>query len=105
MTNVQVRIPDDLLEEIEHLGDSEHTSRSEIIRRLLYEGYKKEILNRAVQKYMNREVTLCRAAELTDVPVSKIASYAAEKDIPFMRYSKEEAEEDLQRLREDESSS
>ncbi|MFP4143502.1 MAG: ribbon-helix-helix domain-containing protein [Thermoplasmata archaeon] len=43
MANIQVRIPDDLLEEIEKIARSRHTSRSEIVRKLLYEGIEREI--------------------------------------------------------------
>ncbi len=103
MTNVQVRIPDDLLHEIEEISESMHTSRSEVIRRLLHEGISKEKLEMAVKRYVDDEVTLCKAAEIAGVSVSKFAEYAGEKEIPFMRYSPEEAEEDLERLRKDES--
>lgn len=105
MANVQVRIPKDLLNGIEDIVKSSHTTRSEVIRRLLYEGYKKELLDNTLKKYQNEEITLCKAAELADVSVSEFAEYASKKDIPFMRYSREEAEEDLQRLSHHESSS
>ena len=103
MTNVQVRIPDDLLNEIEDISESMHTSRSEVIRRLLHEGISKEKLEMAVKRYVDDEITLCKAAEIAGVSVSKFAEYAGEKEIPFMRYSSEEAEEDLDRLKEDEN--
>lgn len=54
---------------------------------------------------MKGETTLCRAAEVAETSVSKFSKYASERDIPFMRYTREEAEEDLERLRDHESSS
>ena len=105
MANVQVRIPKDLLNGIEDIVKSKHTTRSEVIRKLLYEGYKKEVLESTLKKYQNEEITLCKAAELADISVSEFAEYASKRDITFMRYSREEAEEDLQNLRNHESSS
>lgn len=105
MANVQVRIPDDLLEEIEKIAGSKHTSRSEIVRRLLDEAIDREKFKMAFKRYVKGEITLCRAAEIAEVSVSKFSQYASDRDVPFMRYSREEAEEDLERLREHESSS
>ncbi|MFP4143503.1 MAG: hypothetical protein ACLFT7_09220 [Thermoplasmata archaeon] len=54
---------------------------------------------------MKGEITLCRAAEIAETSVSKFSKYALERDILFMRYTREEAEEDLESLRDHESSS
>jgi len=105
MANVQVRIPDDLLEEIEKIAGSKHTSRSEIVRKLLDEGIEREKFEMAFERYMKGEITLCQAAEIAETSVSRFSKYASDRDIPFMRYTREEAEEDLERLRDHESSS
>ncbi len=70
MTNVQVRIPDDLLDEIKDIGESQHTSRSEMIRRLLYEETSKEDGIRIVNKLAHSDFRM--TVELYDWILEKL---------------------------------
>lgn len=98
MSNVQVRLPDRSVEEIDALRKRLGSSRSEVIRKALTEGLSHIKAELALGEYIENKITLCKAAALSGLSVREFAEYAAKKGIPFMRYSPEEAEADVEML-------
>lgn len=94
MGNVQVRLPDDLEDALEALAGELHTSRSEVMRNALEEGLSSMRLERALSKYTRRELSLEAAARYAGVSLSRMTATAADRGIPYARYSAEEAQAD-----------
>jgi len=99
MKNLQVRVGEDEVSEIDRLADDLNLSRSETARSALREGMRKLQMDRALARYLNLEFTLCRAAQSARVTIHEMARAASEKGIPFFRYSLEELRRDRERAR------
>lgn len=99
MANVQVRIPDKAVREIDILGKKLGSSRSEVIRKAVEKGLSNLKAELALEDYIENRLTLCKASVLSGLSVREFADYASQKGIPFMRYGEEEAKADLERLR------
>ncbi|WP_456474906.1 UPF0175 family protein [Candidatus Pyrohabitans sp.] len=99
MGNVQVRLPQESIEEINKLGKKLGSTRSEVIRRALDVGIRRIKAELALKEYIENKITLCKAALVSGMSIVEFAEYASEKGIPFIRYSSGEAERDLERLR------
>ncbi len=99
MKNLQVRLDDADLKSLDELSEDLSSSRSEVARTALREGVKRIRLERALTKYLNHEFTLTRAAEYADLGIYEVSQLAADRGIPFFRYSVEELERDAKRAR------
>lgn len=100
MGNVQVRLPDDLERELEEMATELHTNRSEAMRRALEEGLGAMRLDHAVQRYLDDEVSLTRAARTAGVSIPRMARELADRGVPTMRYGVPEADADADRARQ-----
>ncbi|MCZ7359483.1 MAG: UPF0175 family protein [Candidatus Methanoperedens sp.] len=49
----------------------------------------------AMEKYIDDEFSLCRAAEFSGVSIQQMARYLAQRGIPFFKQSIEESEKDV----------
>ena len=96
MENVQVRIGDEYINILKELSETLHSSRSEVIRRVMEEGIKDLRMKIAMEKYLDEEFSLCRAAEFADVSIQQMAKYLAQKGISFFKQSIEETMKDAQ---------
>lgn len=99
MANVQVRLSDKAVRELDNLGKKLGSSRSEVIRRAVERGLSNLKAELALKNYVENRVTLCKAAVSSGLSIREFANYASQKGIPFMRYGEEEAKGDLERLR------
>src|SRR5256885_9701755 len=90
MKNLQVRVGEDEVNEIDRLADDLNLSRSETARSALREGMRKLQMDRALARYLNLEFTLSRAAQSARVTIHEMARAASERWIPFYRYSLED---------------
>ncbi|MEA2032359.1 MAG: UPF0175 family protein [Euryarchaeota archaeon] len=79
---------------IKELSEMLHSPKSEVIRMAVAEGVKTLRMKIAMEKYVNEEFSLCRAAEFAGVSIQQMARYMAERGIPFFKYSIAEAERD-----------
>jgi predicted HTH domain antitoxin len=87
MESVQIRMDDEYINILKELSETLHSSRSEVIRRVMEEGIKDLRMKIAMEKYMDEEFSLCRAAEFADVSIQQMAKYLAQKGIPFFKQS------------------
>ncbi|HEQ78474.1 MAG TPA: ribbon-helix-helix protein, CopG family [Euryarchaeota archaeon] len=105
MGNVQVRLPQESIEEIDLLRNKLGSTRSEVIRRALSMGISHIKAELALKEYIENKITLCKAAQTSGMSISEFAEFASGKGIPFIRYPMEEAEKDLDKLRKIHASS
>ena len=96
MESVQIRIGDEYINILKELSETLHSSRSEVIRRVMEEGIKDVRMKIAMEKYLDEEFSLCRAAEFADVSIQQMAKYLTQKGIPFFKQSVEETMRDAQ---------
>ena len=81
--------------QIAELSEMLHSSRSEVRGLVMWEGVKSLRMKIALEKYVNEEFSLCRAAEFVGVSIQQMARYLAERGVSFFRQSIEEAELDV----------
>ncbi len=94
MESMQVRIDEKDMWSLEELARMLHSSRSEIVRKVMEEGIKELRMKIAMEKYIDDEFSLCRAAEFSGVSIQQMARYLAERSILFFKQSIEETERD-----------
>ncbi len=97
MKNLQVRVDEDEIGELDDLAEDMRLSRSEIARSALREGLRKLRMERALSRYLNLEFSLSRAALYAGVTLHEMAAIASARGIPFFRYPIEELKRDRER--------
>jgi predicted HTH domain antitoxin len=58
-------------------------------------GIKELLMKIAMEKYIDEEFSLCRAAEFSNVSIQQMARYLTQRGIPFFKQSIEESEKDV----------
>lgn len=61
---VNLRLDEQLVRELEEMAEHEHLDRAALVRKVLVQGLARERLEYAIQKYVIREISLGRAAEI-----------------------------------------
>lgn len=95
MESVQIRIDEKNMKDLNELAQMLSSSRSEIIRRIIEGGIRELRMKIAMEKYIDEEFSLCRAAEFSNVSIQQMARYLAQRGIPFFKQSIEESEKDV----------
>jgi len=95
--NLQVRVDDREIGELDDLAEEMRLSRSEIARTALREGVRRLRMEKALGRYLNLEFTLSRAAQHAGVTIREMAQAASDRGIPFFRYSLDELRRDRER--------
>ena len=95
MESVEVKVGEKELKLMKELSEMLRSPSSEVIRMALEEGVKSLRMKIALEKYVNEEFSLCRAAEFAGVSIQQMARYTAERGIPFFRQGIEESERDV----------
>jgi len=91
---LNVRVPENLIEELERIAAEEQTDRASIVRRLLAEGLQRWRLEQALQMYRRGQITKERAAELAGVSIYDIMDELRQRGT-VAQYTLEELREDL----------
>ncbi len=94
MNNIQVRLPESELNELDELSNILRTSRSEAARAALHEGMVKIKLSLGAKRYLEGEVSLSGAAHLAGVSVQKMALELSRMGVDIFRYTIEDVEKD-----------
>jgi len=97
MKNLQVRVDEAEIEELDDLAEDLRLSRSEIARSVLRGGVRKLRMERALNRYLSLEFSLSRAALYAGVTLHEMAAMASARGIPYFRYSVEELRRDRER--------
>jgi predicted HTH domain antitoxin len=95
MESVQIRIDEKNIKNLNELAQMLSSSRSEVIRKIIDGGIRELRMKIAMEKYIDEEFSLCRAAEFSNVSIQQMARYLAQRGIPFFKQSIEESEKDL----------
>ena len=95
MESVQIRIDEKNLKNLNELAQMLSSSRSEVMRRIIDGGIRELRMKIAMEKYIDEEFSLCRAAEFSNVSIQQMARYLSQRGIPFFKQSIEESEKDV----------
>jgi len=79
---MNLRLDEDLIKEFEELAEQENLDRSALVRKILIEGLHQERLNFALQKYLRKEISIERAAEIARVSMYDIILKMSQLGIP-----------------------
>ena len=91
MEDMQISIGDEYTSVLAELSKMLHTSPSDVIKRAVGEGFRDLRMKVAMEKYIDEEFSLCRAAEFAGVSIQQMARYLTERGIPFFRQTVEES--------------
>ena len=95
MESVQIRIDEKNMKNLNELAQMLSSSRSEVIRKIIDGGIRELRMKIAMEKYIDEEFSLCRAAEFSNVSIQQMARYLSQRGIPFFKQSIEESEKDV----------
>ena len=95
MESLQIRIDDRNMKDLNELAQMLSSSRSEVIRRIIEGGIRELRMKIAMEKYIDDEFSLCRAAEFSGVSIQQMAKYLTQRGIPFFKQTIEESEKDV----------
>ncbi len=76
---IGIRLPKEVLKQIEELGKDEMDDRSTVIRKLVMIGYKDVVRRKAAEKYMEGRITISEAARLAGMTVWEMEKYLVER--------------------------
>ena len=79
---MNLRLDEDLIKEFEELAEHKNLDRSALVRKILIEGLHQERLNFALQKYLRKEISIERAAEIARVSMHDIILKMSQLGIP-----------------------
>lgn len=94
---ISVRIPREELKEIENISKHENATRSAVLREALRKGIKEKLLELALKKFQENEVSISKAAKIAGIPLTKFLDILFEKKIN-LHYDLEDLREDAKNL-------
>jgi len=100
--SISVRIPVENLKDIDRISKYEKSTKSAILRNVLNMGIKSKMLEIALKKFQDNEVTAWKAARLVGIPLTKFLDILNDRKIEF-HYDKEELRKDLERIDKNDS--
>lgn len=93
-TSVIARVSDNIAQDIQFFAHEEQVDRSTEIRRLLALATQHKMIEYALEKYKQRQVTLWKAARLARLPLGEMMRIVAERKIP-LQYDVEDLRADF----------
>lgn len=91
---VSGRLPEDLVEALDEMGDATGRTRSEVLRDVVQRGVAEARLERGLEAYRRGEASLGRASRIADVPITVFLGELRNAGIPF-QYGVADVEQDL----------
>lgn len=79
---LNLRLDEDLIKEFEDLAKDENLDRSSLIKKILIEGLQKERFNIAIKKYVLKEISIEKAAEIAKISLHEFVSEMYRLGIP-----------------------
>ena len=79
---MNLRIDEDLIKEFEELAKYKNLDRSSLVKKILIEGLQQERLNFAIQKYILKEVSIEKAAEIAKKSLHEFILKMSQLGIP-----------------------
>ncbi len=94
MVTTSVRLPKDMVEEIEKLSEEEGIDKGTLIRRLIAESLREYRVKKALELYREGKVSLWKAAEIAGITYREALEELKKRNIPF-KYDLEDLEVDI----------
>lgn len=94
MKTASVRLPQEIVEEIEKLSKQEGIDKGTLIRRLIVESLKEYKIKRALEQYREGRISLWKAAEIAGITYREALEELRKRNISF-KYSSEDLEADI----------
>ena len=95
---VTTRVDKGTLEEIDKYSKEKHMDRATMLRNLIVQGLEDEKMEKILEQYKNRKISMQRAAELLKVDLTEMLEIVKREDL-HLDYTEEELREDLKGLR------
>lgn len=80
---VDMRLEQDLIDDLDDVAQAESLDRAELARRLLRDGLRRERMELGLKRYRMGEVSLGRAAEVARVSLYELIDRVHEEAIPY----------------------
>ena len=94
MVTTSVRLPKEMVEEIEKLSKEEGVDKGMLIRKLIAESLREYKIKRALELYREGKVSLWEAAEIAGITYREALEELRKRNIPF-KYDLEDLEVDI----------
>jgi predicted HTH domain antitoxin len=94
---ITLRLPREMLEQLDGLAQREHRDRSSVIRDLLERGVGERRVEHALELYRTGRVTGWKAAQMAGVSLWRFHEALRERGV-LLQYSEHDLEEDLRGL-------
>ncbi|ADC65075.1 protein of unknown function UPF0175 [Ferroglobus placidus DSM 10642] len=94
MVTTSVRLPKEIIEEIERLSKEEGIDKGTLIRKLITESLREYKIKRALELYRDGKVSLWKAAEIAGITYREALEELRKRNIPF-KYDLEDLEADI----------
>jgi len=79
---INLRLDEDLIKEFEELAKYKNLDRAALVKKLLIEGLQQERLNFAVQKYILKEISIEKAADIAKMSLHEFIHKITQLGIP-----------------------
>ena len=94
---IGIRLPKEVLKQIDELSKSEMEDRSTTIRKLVMRGYKDTVIMKAAEEYKKGNVTISEAAKNTGLTIWEMERYLVEQGFKSS-YSIEDIDKEIKLL-------
>ena len=95
---IGIRLPEEIIKNIDRMSKDEMLDRSTIIRKLVTLGYISVIKKKALDRYIKEEITFSEAAKIAGLTLWEMEKYAIEQGFKS-NYSSEDLEREIRLLR------
>ncbi len=92
--NIGARIPKNIRQDIEYVAKEKQTDKSRVIRGLLQEAVKAQIVQIAIEKYAQGQISIGKASEIARVPIADFMVLLANQKVP-LNYTVDMLKEDI----------
>ncbi|MHC1591868.1 MAG: UPF0175 family protein [Candidatus Helarchaeales archaeon] len=79
---LNLRLNKEVIHELEKLAEMINLDRTSLAKKILIEGIKKEKLNHAIQKYIQKEISIEKASEISGLSLYDLIEVFSKLGIP-----------------------
>ncbi|MCX9073117.1 MAG: UPF0175 family protein [Candidatus Methanoperedens sp.] len=83
MSDLSITAPEDLEDKIKMLAAGLHMDRSTVIRSIIDAGVRQKLIEYSLNQYMEKKVSLAKAAEIAEISIREMLDILNEKGIPL----------------------
>ncbi len=95
MKTTSVRLPEEIIEEIERISKEEGVDKGTLLRKLVTESLKEYKIKKALELYREGKISLWKAAEIAGITYREALEELRMRNIPF-RYDVEDLRADVE---------